>query len=257
MEPLPALMVAPNGARRTRADHPALPVSIEQTVLTAKACHAAGADGLHLHVRDQAGAHILDAGLYGEAIQELQHTVPGMRVQITTEAVGCYTPAQQRQLVRDCEPASVSVSVAELSANAETRLNIDFYNECQDRGIAVQHILYEPADLVSLVSLFPQGLYADQALQLLFVLGRYSVDQQSRSVDLIPFTDVARRLSPDADWAVCAFGIGETACLQSAHEAGGKLRVGFENSLWHADGRLAADNAERVAVARSIIDGRN
>lgn len=26
------------------------------------------------------------------------------------------------------------------------------------------------------------------------------------------------------------------------------MRVGFENSLWHADGSLARDNAERVAA---------
>ncbi len=34
--PLPNLMVAPTGARRTKTDHPALPISIDEIVDTAK-----------------------------------------------------------------------------------------------------------------------------------------------------------------------------------------------------------------------------
>ena len=90
---LPRIMVAPNGARRGKADHPALPVTIPEIVACAADCFAAGADGLHAHVRDGAGEHVLDAGLYAELMTELARTVPGMPVQITTEAVGRYTPA--------------------------------------------------------------------------------------------------------------------------------------------------------------------
>jgi uncharacterized protein (DUF849 family) len=52
----------------------------------------------------------------------------------------------------------------------------------------------------------------------------------------------------------CAFGREETACLLVAAALGGDIRVGFENSLWHADGRLASDNAERVAEIVALID---
>jgi uncharacterized protein (DUF849 family) len=46
---------------------------------------------------------------------------------------------------------------------------------------------------------------------------------------------------------VCAFGTGETACLADALARGGHARVGFENSLWNADGSLAKSNEQRVA----------
>ena len=39
---LPKLMVAPNGARPMKKDHPAVPVTISETVKTAKACYEAG-----------------------------------------------------------------------------------------------------------------------------------------------------------------------------------------------------------------------
>ena len=61
---LPRLMVAPNGARRTKADHQAIPVMIPETVETAKSCAAAGAGAMHLHVRDTEQRHVLDAGMY-------------------------------------------------------------------------------------------------------------------------------------------------------------------------------------------------
>ena len=48
--PLPRLMVAPNGARRGKGDHPALPITDAEMIATARACHTAGADGIHLHI---------------------------------------------------------------------------------------------------------------------------------------------------------------------------------------------------------------
>jgi uncharacterized protein (DUF849 family) len=53
---------------------------------------------------------------------------------------------------------------------------------------------------------------------------------------------------------VCAFGQNETTCLRAAYLAGGKVRIGFENSLLNADGSFAADNAERVAEIKCLID---
>ena len=245
IEPLPKIMVAPNGARRKKSDHPALPVTIKETVEAAKACFAAGATGLHAHVRDEDQSHVLDAGLYKELIAEMQTTVPQMQVQITTEAVGIYTPAEQRALVRDVMPKSVSISLKEMLADGDTEPS-KFYHWASDNEIAVQHILYEPSELSHLTNLINNEFLPAKELQLLFVLGRYSINQESSPDDLTPFLDVFTQSKLKADWAICAFGKGETACLADAVSKGGKARVGFENSLWNKDGTLAKDNAERV-----------
>ena len=55
-------MVAPNGARKTKSDHPSLPVSITDTVSEAELCHEAGASALHAHVRGANDEHLLDIG---------------------------------------------------------------------------------------------------------------------------------------------------------------------------------------------------
>ncbi|TVR43639.1 MAG: 3-keto-5-aminohexanoate cleavage protein [Rhodobacteraceae bacterium] len=253
--PLPSLMVAPTGARRTRGDHPALPVTIAQVVDTAAACHAAGAGGLHAHVRDSSGQHVLDAGLYAELMAEMAVQVPTMAVQITTEFAGRYTAAEQRALLRMLTPEGVSIALAEMLSDDDLPAARRCYHALAEAGVAVQHILYEPSHVAWLAREIAAGTVPGQGLTLLFVLGRYTSGQQSEPEMLAPFLDAMKQARLAADWALCAFGRRETACLQAAVTAGGKMRVGFENNLHMADGTLAPDNTARVReVARFLAD---
>ena len=250
---LPRLMVAPNGARRGKIDHPQIPITIPEIVETAIACAAAGADGIHLHVRDGDGKHTLDAGLYRELIADLKRAVPKLKRQITTESVGVYSPSEQRALVQELHPESVSISTMEMYSNNEFKEVERFYLWCQQENIAVQHILYGSEDLNRLDKLLTNIELTQQPPQLLFVLGRYAIHQESNPQDLVPFITWLESKQLEAEWAVCAFGKGETQCLKKAHELGGRVRVGFENSIWNADGSIAENNATRVEALSALI----
>lgn len=241
---LPRIMVAPNGARRGKADHPALPITIAELVADAAACFAAGADALHAHVRDADGAHVLDAGLYRELLAEMAAHVPDMPVQITTEAVGRYSPEAQRALVRDVMPEGVSVALREMWPDAaRDEAAIRFYADAAEGGVAVQHILYSPADVTRLAGYVDAGWIAAPA-QLMFALGTYSPPVPGHPDELAAFRDA---LTFPAHWAACAFGAREQACLLAAAHAGGGMRIGFENNIAAAAGGLARSNAAQVA----------
>ncbi len=244
---LPRIMLAPNGARLTTADHPALPVTIPQVVQAALDAQAAGADGLHAHVRDADQRHVLDAGLYAELLAELAVKAPGLYVQVTTEAVGRYTPAEQRALVETLRPAAVSIALREIMADRETDLNRRFFAGCAEAGCHVQHILYDVDDIRRLGDLVASGVIPRDRLAALIVLGRYAEGQRSSPADLHEPALALRDLLPGVDWAVCAFGPAETDCLVEARRLGGKARIGFENNRLNRDGRPAHDNAGRVA----------
>ncbi|MGO4909432.1 3-keto-5-aminohexanoate cleavage protein [Pseudorhodobacter sp. W20_MBD10_FR17] len=246
MMPLPQIMVAPNGAKLTSADHPALPVTIAETVACAVDCCAAGADGLHAHVRDAEQRHVLDAGLYAELLAELRSRAPQLYVQITSEAVGRYTPTEQRRLVQDLRPAAVSVALREITAEQDEAVTRRFFATCAEAGIGVQHILYDAADVAHLGRMVAAGDIAREGLMALIVLGRYSVGQVSAPSDVSALAQVLGATVPGVDWGACAFGAQETACLIEAMRHGGKARIGFENNRLNADGTVAADNAERV-----------
>lgn len=241
---LPAVMVAPNGARRTKADHPRLPMKVEETIAEAVDCFRAGADGLHAHVRDADGRHVLDAGLYRELLAGMADACPSMLVQITTEAVGRYSPQEQEALVRAVRPRAVSIALREMLPEEAGR-DARIYWECRDEGIAVQHILYAHEEMVRLAGLVDDGTLPD-APQLLFVLGRYTAGRTSSPDMLDPFVEAMRQSGIECDWAVCAFGQGEFACLTRAIELGGKVRIGFENNILAPDGSPAVSNAGQV-----------
>ena len=268
IQPLPQLMVAPNGARRTKADHPAIPITLEEIVADARACHEAGADGLHLHLRDARGGHILDIGLYREALKELNQQIPGLTVQITTEAVGQYSPAEQRAIALNTGARLVSMSIRENAGDASWNDEIaleaaHFYRLCAEQGIAIQHILYDPSDFELLHRVLPSSLFQSPDLQLLFVLGKYdhhpehaddgvyAKQYNSTPAMMAPYIYQIAQFDITPDWMACAFGPGETKSLEAAKKHGGKLRVGFENSIWNADGSVAESNAGRVqAIAK-------
>lgn len=255
---LPQIMLAPNGARKTKADHPALPMTIAETVAAARAAHAEGAGALHAHVRDASGGHSLDAGLYRELIAEMARAVPAMPVQITTEAAGRYSPADQRAVVREVMPEGVSVALGEMWPDTGHDAEASrFYHWTAKAGIPVQHILYSPADVTRLARRVLSGEIPGP-LQLLFVLGRYQPPKPAIPDMLTGFLTAARALPETPDWAACAFGPGETACLLAAISAGGKARIGFENTLTGPDGTRAPDNAARVAdlVHRLQVSGQ-
>ena len=91
MPPSPLLiMAAPNGARKTKDDHPNLPVTIDDVISEAAACHRAGAAMLHAHVRDDNARHSLDTGRYRELLSEMKSRLPDMLCQITTEQAGVF-----------------------------------------------------------------------------------------------------------------------------------------------------------------------
>jgi len=238
------IMVAPNGARKTHKDHPALPVSIAETVNEAADCFAAGATVLHAHVRGKAEEHVLDAGLYRELIDELQIRVPEMLIQMTTEAVGIYTPEQQVACVKTVMPKMISVALREISSQFnQPEFASDFFNWCVEANVHVQHILYSEGDLQQFLKFKKAGVIPQSHQSVLFVLGRYAADLQSSPEDLNPFLkiDISKFC-----WFTCAFGSQEQDCVMAGIKQGGHARVGFENNLHQADGQLAASTAAQV-----------
>jgi len=243
------IMVAPNGARKTKRDHQSLPVSITDTVSEAALCYAAGAAALHAHVRGANDEHVLDVGLYRGLMQELEQRVPGMLAQITSEAVGIYTPAEQVACVQALKPRMASMALREISSDfSEPEYARAFFEWCSDHEVHIQHILYSAQDLQRFFDYRANGVIPASQRCVLFVLGRYRADFQSEPSDLDPFLqhDLA-----GLDWFVCAFGHQEQQCALKAIDAGGHARIGFENNLYLPNGELAENTA---ALVSSLVD---
>ena len=111
---LPRLMVAPNGVRPMKKDHPKVPITIDEIVETAKLSYQAGAEAIHFHIRDENGLHVLDSKKCSEAIIKLNLKVPKMHLQVTTEAIKKYSPKEMREYAYNVSPPGISIAVREL-----------------------------------------------------------------------------------------------------------------------------------------------
>jgi 3-keto-5-aminohexanoate cleavage enzyme len=248
-----AVAVAPNGGRRTKADHPALPLTPDELAATAAACLDAGACMIHTHVRDKDGRHVLDAEAYGAAMAAIRGGVGDrLVIQITSEALGIYRPAEQMRVVREVRPEAVSLALRELLPDESHEAEFQrFLVWLRREKIIPQLILYTPEEAVSLGALTARGLIPFEDIPVLYVLGRYTAGQKSSPVDLLTF--LAPGMPRFTHWSVCAFGVHEIACVTAGALLGGHVRVGFENNLQLPDGSLAPDNAAIVGATHGVL----
>lgn len=246
------ILVAPNGARRGKADHPELPISTDEIIATAGDCHAAGAHGLHLHIRDEEGRHSLDPGQYLETLAALSAEIPTLDLQITTESAGVFDVPDQLLCLEKVKPSWASISIREIAR--EPALADRVYGTCAANGTRVQHILYGADDARLLANWRADGVVRAEQDECIFVLGRYATGEVASLSELDIFLQQG---TPSSPWMVCAFGPTEHACLIEAARRGGNVRVGFENGMLDANGTVWPNNAASVSALISAPKGIN
>jgi len=247
------IMVARNGVRKTTLDHPTVPVTDSDLVETAAQCFDAGAQALHAHIRTTDQIHLLDVERYESLIDSLNKRLPKLEVQVTSEAAGIYESDAQIDLLSRMKAPWVSVAIREILRAQEPQTLQPFFQQLLNKS-RVQFILYDADDFQTLASLVEQEIIQTNALEVLYVLGRYSVNQESTPDQLDPFLEFRDRVptyvKPVREM-ICAFGRGQIPCLLRAASEGIDLRIGFENGIWLPDGEIAEDNATLV---RALVD---
>jgi uncharacterized protein (DUF849 family) len=241
-------MSAPNGARRSKDDHPALPVTPDELAACAESIADAGASIIHLHVRDEQGGHSLDLDRYRAASSAVRDRVGDrLIIQITTEACGIYTAEQQMAAVRELKPEAVSLALKELCPDAEAESDAaEFFAWLRTERVMPQFILFTPDEVIRFTELRNRGVIPGDWPFVLLVLGRYS-DSLTGDPDLIG--QYVEGLQRDVTWMVCCFGKTENIAVAEAARLNGHARVGFENNLVLPDGTTAPDNAALVKIA--------
>lgn len=250
------ICVAPNGARKTKSDHSALPISPDEIAVEAENCLRAGASMIHLHVRDEEDKHTIAAKYYRPAIEAIRNRIGNkLIIQVTTEAVGIYSPVEQMQMVRELKPEAVSLAMKELCPVGGEEEAKSFFSWVMTNNIAAQYILYSVEDIKRFIQLHKNGTIPDTKPHILLVLGRYSESLTSEPEDLLPMLEALSGFS--VNWAVCAFGAKEADCVSLAAQHGGHARIGFENNMHLPDGEVASDNAaliQNFSAAISSLD---
>lgn len=251
--------VAPTGAETAKSDVPALPVTLDELVATARACEAAGAGMIHVHVRDAAARPTLDLALLRETVAALREATD-LVVQLSTG--GAVTdPLDARLAVLDAEPDSCSITLGSVNFGDEVFLNpwpfvVEVHRRARDRGVVPEYEVFDLGHVAALHRLLGEhGPSAGGRVHCDLVMG-VPGGMPGTAATLV--AAVAALPGEVTSWS--ATGIGRTTLpvAFAALASGGHLRVGMEDTLSFARGVPVRDNAQLVerAAALARLAGR-
>ncbi|MEW1720024.1 3-keto-5-aminohexanoate cleavage protein [Streptomyces sp. NPDC093109] len=234
------LKAAVNGGR-TKAEHPAVPVTPAELAADTAAVVAAGADVVHLHVRDGEEGQTIRPDALAEVLRAVRAAAPGAVLGTTTGLWTCSGPAERLALVAawDVLPDFASVAFSEEGAAETAALVVS-------RGMELESAVWSLDDVPALLA---SPTLHDNVRVLI------------EPMDEDPDTAVAHARAMAA--AILAAGVtcpllyhgdGATAwpVLRAALADGHQVRIGFEDGTELPDGTPAADNTALVAAALAL-----
>jgi uncharacterized protein (DUF849 family) len=237
---VPLLKACLNGARRP-SEHPALPVTPDQLARNAAAVAAAGADAVHLHVKDAAGADTLNGAALADVLVAVRAAVPGLPVGVTTGAWAAPDPAERVALLRSWSVLPDFASVNWHEDGAE-----DVAAALLDRGVGVEAGIWHSHAAAAWFG----SPHRDACLRVLVELPDRTDDvataaRAERLVGLV--AGAAREVLLHGEGASC------WPLLELAARRGLAVRVGLEDTLVLPDGCRAPGNAALVRAARTVV----
>lgn len=248
------ITVAPTGAETAKSHVPALPTTLDELLATARACEAAGAAQIHVHVRDERAAPTLDLARLVDtvtALRERTHLV----VQLSTG--GAVTdPERDRLRVLDAAPDSASLTCGTVNFGSDVFLNRwdfirELHREMRDRQIVPEYELFDLGHVATLNRLLERDgpPYGDHVHADL-VMG---VPGGMPGTAALLVAAVAG-LPAGATWSATGVGRSTLPVALAALAAGGHLRVGMEDTLSFAPGERVRDNAQLVRRAAALAE---
>jgi uncharacterized protein (DUF849 family) len=246
------ITVAPTGAESAKEANPALPVTLDELVRAARACQAAGASMIHIHVRDAAGRPTLDLGRLTDTVAAVREATD-LIVQLSTGGA-VSDPFEARLAVLDAGPDSCSLTTGTVNFGDDVFANpwpfvAELYQRTQALGILPEFELFDLGHVAALDRLLDTyGPPAGGAVHADFVLG---VPGGMPGTAAALVAGVAM-LPAGATWSATGIGRSSVPVMLAALSMGGHLRVGMEDTLSYGPKRPARDNAELVERAARL-----
>ena len=246
------ITVAPTGAESRKSDVPALPVTLDELVATARDCEAVGASVIHVHLRDDAAEPTLDLGRLKDAVAALRAET-GLIVQLSTG--GAVTdPESDRLRVLEAQPDMASCTMGTVNFGDDVFLNrwgfvVELHTRMQERGIVPEYEIFDLGQLATLRRLLDKyGPPAGGHVHVDLVMG--VPGGMPGTVAALAACEAALRDLPEGT-TFSATGIGRASLpvLLASLAAGGHLRVGLEDTVTYAKGQPVESNAQLVARA--------
>ncbi|WP_049641906.1 BKACE family enzyme [Candidatus Rhodobacter oscarellae] len=247
------ICVALTGSVPTKADNPAVPISVAEQVESAQAAFEAGASIAHCHVRNADQTPSSDPEKFARLKEGLEKHCPGMVIQFSTGGRSGADHARGGMLPLRPDMASLTVG----SNNFPTRV----YENAPDlvdwlagemrahdvlpeiEAFDLSHIHH--AAMMQRDGRLPRKLYVQ------FVMGVKNAMPADKDV-FDYYVKTVQRLAPGAEWCGAGIARHQIEVNEWCIAAGGHTRTGLEDNLRLDKATLAPSNAALVERAVAL-----
>lgn len=265
----------------TMSEH--LPITPDEITAAALGAAEAGASILHLHARDpQTGKPDQRPEAFEPFLARIKQATNAV-VNITTGGSPYMTVDERTKPAAYWQPEVASLNMGSMNFGFFPLLNkykefkfewerdhlegsrdlvfrnsfkdIEYVLEtCYGNGTRFEFECYDISHLYNLAHFADRGLvkapfFVQSVFGLLGGIGTHPEDimHMKRTAD--------RLFGEDLRWSVLGAGKDQFRIATQALSLGGNIRVGLEDSIWIARGKLAESNAQQVTKVRLIIEG--
>lgn len=247
------LCVAITGSLPTKANNPAVPITLTEQIESTHEAFEAGASIAHCHVRDDNGKPTSDPDRFARLQEGLRKHCPGLIIQFSTG--GRSGAGRERGGMLPLRPDMASLTVG--SNNFPTRVYenppdlVDWLaSEMLAHGVKPEIEAFDLSHIVQAAAMARDGRLKGP-LYVQFVMGvKNAMPADEPIFDF--YIETLRRLAPDAQW--CAAGIGPAQYLINdwCIRKGGHTRTGLEDNVRLDRDTLAPSNAALVRRAAEL-----
>ena len=249
------LCVAITGSLPTKADNPAVPISLQEQIESTQSAFEAGATIAHCHVRNKDQTPSSDPEKFAALLEGLKEHCPGMVIQFSTG--GRSGAGTERGGMLPLAPDMASLSVG--SNNFPTRVYEnppDLVNwlasEMKKYRVTPEVEAFDLSHILTAIRMYDRNeLYGKLYVQ--FVMGVKNAMPADKEVfDL--YVKFMNERAPEAEWCAAGIGANQIIVNEWAIAAGGHTRAGLEDNVRLDKNTLAPSNAALIQRAAEICE---
>ena len=250
------ICVAITGSLPTKANNPAVPISVSEQVESTQAAFEAGATICHAHVRNDDETPSADPEKFAQLKEGLEKHCPGMIIQFSTG--GRSGAGKTRGGMLPLRPDMASLSVG--SNNFPTRVYENppdlvawLASEMRKHNVKPEIEAFDLSHILKAKEMANAG-ELDGTPYIQFVMGVKNAMPADKDVFDYYVRTVKRLFGEDTPW--CAAGIGrhQAELNEWAISAGGHARTGLEDNVRLDKDTLAPSNAALVERVVAICE---
>jgi len=251
------ITVAPTGAWPTKEHNPAIPLTPREIAEDVFECWQAGAAVAHLHMRDNEGKGTMDKGRFIETVGRIRERCDVVLNLTTSGDLNATDETRMAHLI-ELKPELASFDAGTMNWMHSTLfINHPAFLEklaavMGQNGVKPEIEVFDAGMFYNAMHYMKKGVLRGPGY-FQFVLG--AAGGIGATVENLVF--LKSLLPQDAVWSAFGNGAAHLPILFATLALGGHIRVGMEDNVFYAKGRLARNNAEFVARAGRIIGEAN